>query len=64
MNALVWNIRLLNTQKAFTRLITFQKRHHFFFIGLMEPFQDNNNIEEYKRRLEIQHAVENNLEKI
>lgn len=49
----------MNTQKTFTRLITLKKRNQFYFIGLMEPFQDNHSIDEYKRKLEMQHAVAN-----
>lgn len=39
MNAVIWNIRLVNTHKAFERLITMHRQHHFDFIGLMEPMQ-------------------------
>lgn len=58
-----WNIRSVNTQKVFTRLITLQKRYHFIFIGLMEPFQVNKNIEKYRKRLEIQSSTANSSEK-
>ncbi|XP_055835039.1 uncharacterized protein LOC129903500 [Solanum dulcamara] len=59
MNALIWNIRSVNTKEAFTRLIKMNQRHQFGFIGLMEPFQDSNKIEEYKRRLGMEHAMAN-----
>lgn len=59
MNALIWNIRCVNTMKAFTRLIKLNQRHHFGFIGLMEPFQDSDKIEEYRRRLGMEHAIAN-----
>lgn len=39
MNDLIWNIKSVNTQKAFTRLINMHKKHRFYFVGLMEPFQ-------------------------
>lgn len=64
MKALIWNIRSVNTQKAFTRLVTLQKRYHFTFIGLMEPFQENSTIDEYRRRLNIKDAVANCAGKI
>ncbi|XP_060210782.1 uncharacterized protein LOC132637755 [Lycium barbarum] len=59
MNALIWNIRSVNTMEAFTRLIKLNQRYHFGFIGLMEPFQDLDKIEEYKRRLGMEHAIAN-----
>ncbi|XP_060216785.1 uncharacterized protein LOC132644224 [Lycium barbarum] len=59
MNALIWNIRSVNTMEAFTRLIKLNQRYHFGFIGLMEPFQDSDKIEEYRRRLGMEHAIVN-----
>ncbi|XP_060195442.1 uncharacterized protein LOC132624727 [Lycium barbarum] len=59
MNALIWNIRSVNTMEAFTRLIKLNQRYHFGFIGLMEPFQDSDKIEEYRRRLGMEHAIAN-----
>ncbi|KAG5619980.1 hypothetical protein H5410_005198 [Solanum commersonii] len=35
-----WNIRAVNTQKYYERLIDLNRRHHYSFIALMEPFQD------------------------
>ncbi|XP_047264607.1 uncharacterized protein LOC124896806 [Capsicum annuum] len=35
------------------------KRFHFDFIGLIEPFQEGQSIEEYKRRLRMKHAATN-----
>ncbi|XP_059315433.1 uncharacterized protein LOC132066055 [Lycium ferocissimum] len=58
MNALIWNIRV-NTMEAFTRLIKLNQRYHFGFIGLMEPFQDSDKIEGYRRRLGMEHAIVN-----
>lgn len=54
----------MNTQKTFIRLITLQRRYHFYFIGIMKPFQDSHNIEDYRARLGMQHAVENSSRKI
>ncbi|XP_060178025.1 uncharacterized protein LOC132607961 [Lycium barbarum] len=59
MNALIWNIRSVNTMEAFTRLIKLNQRYHFGFIGLMEPCQDSDKIEEYRRRLGMEHAIVN-----
>lgn len=64
MNALIWNISLVNTQRALSRLIRMCRIYHFGFIGLMEPFQDGQKIDEYKGRLGMQHAVVNRLGKI
>lgn len=65
MNALIWNIRSVNTQQqAFTILITMQMRYHFYFIGIMEPFQDDQHIENYRRRLGMKHALVNASGKI
>lgn len=59
MNALIWNIRSVITQKAFTRLINMHKRYQFTFIGLMEPFQKKHNVEKYRKRLGLQNAIVN-----
>lgn len=59
MKALLWNIRSVNTQKAFTRLINLHKRNQYYIIELMEPFEDSQGIEEYRRRLGIKHVVAN-----
>lgn len=40
------------------------KRYQFCFIRLMDPFQDSFNIEDYKRKLGMQHATTNVLGKI
>lgn len=64
MKALLWNIRSADTKKAFSRLITMQRRHHFYFVSLMEPFQDASTIEEYRTRLGMQHVVSNSSGKI
>nr|XP_016462863.1 PREDICTED: uncharacterized protein LOC107785951 [Nicotiana tabacum] len=58
-NALVWNARSINTQKAFNRLINLHRKYNFYLIGLMEPWQDINKLEEYRRKLGIQSAYAN-----
>lgn len=62
--AIFWNIQSVKTQKAFDRLIDLNKRHHYKYIALMEPFQDPQEIEKYKRRLGFQHAYCNCSSKI
>ena len=59
MNALMWNIKSVNTQKTFTMLIIMDRRHQFWFIGLIELFQVSHNNDDYKRRLGIKYAVVN-----
>ncbi|XP_075076678.1 uncharacterized protein LOC142163304 [Nicotiana tabacum] len=39
MNALIWNIRSVNTQQAFERLTKMHRKNHYEFVGLMEPKQ-------------------------
>lgn len=57
--ALFWNIRLVNTQNAFERLIDLNKRSHCSFIVLMEPFQGQDEIQSYKVRIGFDHVVVN-----
>lgn len=41
-NSLIWNIRSVNTQQAFERVVMMNRQKHFNFIALMEvmePFQ-------------------------
>lgn len=45
MRALIWNIQSVNTQKAFIRLVNLHKRYQFYFIRVMEPFEEKNEIE-------------------
>ncbi|KAG5582450.1 hypothetical protein H5410_053077 [Solanum commersonii] len=59
MKALLWNIRSVNTQKAFTRLINLNKRYQFYFIRLMEPFEDRQELEEYRRKFGMKHSTVN-----
>lgn len=48
-----WNIRSVNTQNSFERLIDLNKRHHYLFIALLEPFQDPQELEQYKKKTRI-----------
>ncbi|XP_059290122.1 uncharacterized protein LOC132043675 [Lycium ferocissimum] len=59
--ALFWNIRSVNTQKSFERLIDLKRRHQYSIIGLMEPFLDPIAIEEYRRKLGYQNCKVNLL---
>ncbi|XP_059295529.1 uncharacterized protein LOC132048860 [Lycium ferocissimum] len=61
---LFWNIRSVNTQNAFQRLTDLHRRHHYAVIAIMEPFQEPEMIEEYRRRLGIQNAMVNVSKKI
>lgn len=64
MNSIIWNIRSVNTKKAFERRITMHKQYEFQFIGLMEPMQNASKLEKYRRKLEIHHALMNVSNKI
>ncbi|KAK4718725.1 hypothetical protein R3W88_017063 [Solanum pinnatisectum] len=46
-----WNIRSVNTQKSFERLINLNKRYHYVFLALMEPFQDPSELDHFRRKL-------------
>lgn len=54
-----WNIRFVNTQKSFGRLTDLSMRHHYSFIGLMEPFQDLLELDQYKRKLGFENVMVN-----
>lgn len=58
-NVLILNMRLVNTQKAFKRLINLNRKYNFYLIGLMEPWQDINKLEVYRRRLGIESGFAN-----
>lgn len=45
--------------KAFTRLVNKHKGNQFYIIGLMEPFQDKKEVEGYRKKLGMEHAVVN-----
>ncbi|XP_075084879.1 uncharacterized protein LOC142168117 [Nicotiana tabacum] len=64
MDALIWNIRSVNTQQAFERLIKMHRQHHFEFIGLMEPMQQARKLERYRRKIGFAQAIANVSNKI
>lgn len=64
MHALIWNIRSMNTKRAFERLVNMNRQHHFKFIGPMEPMQKKKKIERYRRKLGIMQAFANVSNKI
>lgn len=57
-------MRLVNTQNVFGRLINLNRRFHYSFIALVEPFQDPDEIYLYKIRLGFGHAAVNYSGKI
>jgi len=61
---LFWNIRSVNTQKFFERLMDLNKRHHYSFIALMEPFQNPVELDQYRRKLGFEYAGVNCYGKI
>ncbi|XP_060183256.1 uncharacterized protein LOC132613237 [Lycium barbarum] len=62
--AIFWNIRSINTQQSCERLIDLKRRHHYYFIGLMEPFQNPMEIEDYRRKIGYPNCMVNCLGKI
>lgn len=62
--AIFWNIRSVNTQNAFDRLIDLKRRHNYAYIALMEPFQGPQDLDTYRRRLGMKHALVNSSTKI
>ncbi|XP_075109126.1 uncharacterized protein LOC142180920 [Nicotiana tabacum] len=64
MNALLWNIRSVNTQGAFERLITMHRKYQFDFIGLMEPMQQSRKLDGYRRQIDFEQAFVNIYNKI
>lgn len=61
---LFWNIRSINTQKYFERLMEINRRHHYPFIALMEPFQEPSQIGEYNKRMRFDNVTVNYSGKI
>lgn len=61
---LFWNIRLVNSQRASDRLTNLNRRNHYWLPGLMEPFEDSSNIDNYMRALGLHTALSNCSEKI
>ncbi|XP_070031969.1 uncharacterized protein [Nicotiana tomentosiformis] len=64
MDALIWNIRSMNTKQAFERLIKMHRQHHFEYIGLMEPKQQAKKLERYRRKIGFTQAIANVSNKI
>lgn len=64
MNALIWNIRPVNTQRAFERLITMHRKYHFEFIGVIEPMQQSRKLDWYRRQIGFEQAIVNISNKI
>ncbi|XP_019232504.1 PREDICTED: uncharacterized protein LOC109213198 [Nicotiana attenuata] len=64
MDAIIWNVRSVNTMQAFERLITMHRQHHFEFIGVIEPMQQSNKMERYRARIGLAQAVVNISNKI
>lgn len=58
-NAVTWNVRSVNTEKDFQRLINLHRKHNFYLILLMEPWHDINQLEVYIRRLGIEYVIAN-----
>ncbi|XP_059284863.1 uncharacterized protein LOC132038161 [Lycium ferocissimum] len=59
IKALIWNIRSINTQQAFQRLVMLQRQYKCFIIALMETFQNCRHLQKYKRRLGMESAIPN-----
>lgn len=64
MDALIWNIRSVNTQQAFEMLIKSHRKNHYEFIGLMEPMQQARTLERYRNRIGFAQAIANVSNKI
>lgn len=64
MDAIIWNVRSVNTMQAFERLITMHRQHHFKFIGILEPMQQSSKMERYTTRIGLAQAVVNVSNKI
>ncbi|XP_019226036.1 PREDICTED: uncharacterized protein LOC109207552 [Nicotiana attenuata] len=64
MDALIWNIRSVNTQQAFERLIKMHRKNNYEFIGLMEPMQPARTLERYRSRIGFAQAIANVSNKI
>ncbi|XP_019248338.1 PREDICTED: uncharacterized protein LOC109227594 [Nicotiana attenuata] len=64
MDAIIWNVRSVNTMQAFERLITMHRQHHSEFIGILEPMQQSSKMERYKSIIGLAQAVVNVSNKI
>lgn len=52
------------TNKAFERLVIIPKQYDFYLIRLMDPMQNVNKLESYRRQLRLQHAFVNFCNKV
>lgn len=62
INTIIWNIRGVESKGAFDRLIKLVRIHKVSFVALLEPFvhsSNNYNLDHYKRKLGLQHAIAN-----
>nr|XP_009620919.1 uncharacterized protein LOC104112639 [Nicotiana tomentosiformis] len=59
IKTLIWNIRSVNTQQAFQKVINMQKQHRFCIVALLEPFQKQGFIHYYRTRLGMETALSN-----
>lgn len=62
--AIFWNIRYVNTQNAFGRLMDLNRRHRYLFIALMESFQDLLELDQFRIMLGFDRALVNRSGKI
>ncbi|XP_070023012.1 uncharacterized protein [Nicotiana sylvestris] len=64
MDAIIWNVKSVNAMQAFERLITMLRKHHFEFIGILEPMQQSHKMERYRARIGLAQVVVNVSNKI
>lgn len=62
--ALFWNVRSVNTQNAFERLVDLNRRNNYNFIALMDPFQAPGEIHNFRVRLGFDNTLVNSSGKI
>ncbi|KAG5620988.1 hypothetical protein H5410_006206 [Solanum commersonii] len=51
LKSLFWNVRSVRSQNSFHKIQMLHRHHKFNIIALMEPFQNADNIQRFKRRL-------------
>lgn len=56
---IIWNIRSVKTHQTFQRVINMQREHVSFIIALMEPFQKQRLIKNYRMILGMEPAISN-----
>lgn len=61
---LFWNIRSVNTQNSLDRLMDLNRKNHYPFITLMEPFQAPSQIELYRIQIAFNYVGMNKSGKI